>query len=316
VHGDDGVTGATGATGADGLHGTVGKDGANGARGTQGATGTTGAQGAQGVQGTQGATGQTGAQGAQGVQGIEGEQGPQGLAATTESPTPAPTPIMWGSTAALAGASCADLHAKGVTASGSYFVQGAPLYDHKSIALTAGGFDGSYAGIDNVNSYAGEILPSGHPLVGKSLGGVDIFLKRDKGATGTVALVVLKADKSVKATIGTVDVATLGETSPGGVDDRTDGTTAWTLTKFRPSAPIALGAGEMIALKDGGGLSYYANHRVYYPEVKNMDGGFDKSGSILVKHWSSWYPEPMSDLKMTVWGPNVDSAYQTFCDSA
>jgi hypothetical protein len=232
----------------------------------------------------------------------------------TESPTPAPTPVQWGSTAALAGASCADLKAKGVDKSGTYFVKGQPLYDHKSVADKVDGYAGSYAGIDNVNSYAGEILPSGHPLVGKSIGGVDIFLKRDKGATGTVELVLLNADKSIKATIGTADVATLGETSPGGADDRTDGTIAWTLTKFRPTTALTVRAGEMIALKDGGGLSYYENHRVYYPEVKAIDGGFDQSGSIIVKHWSSWYPEPMSDLKMTVWGPNVDAAYQQRCE--
>ena len=133
-------------------------------------------------------------------------------------------------------------------------------------------------------------------------------------------LVLLNSTYGVKAIIGSVQASSLGETPPGGGGTGPTGMEAWTLTQFRMAAgqTATIMANDVLALhsatpKDAGGLSYYDHARVYYPEVKNSNLGFDQNAEVVVKHWSMWYPEPRSDLKITIWAEGIDAVTQTYC---
>jgi hypothetical protein len=196
-----------------------------------------------------------------------------------------------------------------------YYIKSAPLYNHGSVTEHTDDYKGGYAGIDDVNSYAGMVFSSHHPLVGKDISGADMYLKRDRGASGTVQLVLLDGSHTVKAHLGSVQASTLGETTPGGGGVGALGMTAWTKVQFRmiKGHKVTIAANDILALHNAGGLSYYDNQRVYYPEVKNADLGFDRNAEMAVKHWSNWYPEPMADLKVTLWSPTFDTVRHEFC---
>lgn len=291
-------------------------------KGPKGEAGAKGATGATGAKGETGATGEAGKAGAKGEVGAAGQKGEKGRDAPTPAPpTPAPpTPApVWGLTAEHAGASCADLQAKGVSTPGMYYVRSPPLYGHGSVTKGgADGYTGGYAGIDDVNSYAGMVFDPNHPLLGKAIAGADVSLKRDPGATGEVQLVLLDSKYALKATIGSVQASSLGETTPGGGGTGPAGMEAWTLTKFRmPAGTTAtIAANDVLALHSASGLSYYDHKRVYYPEVKNSKLGFDQNAEIAVKHWSAWYPEPRADLKITIWASGFDAVKQVQCSFA